>query len=144
LKVETWWKKALNRNMWGRIIKEAKDHRLWARGRTISLPIHILHMHACLSSCVAFLLSVYQSACLPTREVAWTHGILNIFCRKGILRLVSPLWTEDAMKINIVTITLLLFIYQGLGFFIHMLDVVQTIHLPFRVEWLRIRTAIQI
>jgi hypothetical protein len=60
LKVETWWKKALNRNMRGRIIKEAKDHRLWARGRTI-----YIYMHACLSSCVAFLLSVCSSICLP-------------------------------------------------------------------------------
>jgi hypothetical protein len=27
LKVETWWKKALDRNIWGRIIKEAKVHK---------------------------------------------------------------------------------------------------------------------
>jgi hypothetical protein len=27
LKVETWWEKALNRNIWGRIIKETKVHR---------------------------------------------------------------------------------------------------------------------
>jgi hypothetical protein len=26
LKVEAWWKKALDRNIWGRIIKEAKVH----------------------------------------------------------------------------------------------------------------------
>jgi hypothetical protein len=26
LKVEAWWKKALGRNLWGRIIKEAKVH----------------------------------------------------------------------------------------------------------------------
>jgi hypothetical protein len=26
LKVETWWNKALDRNIWGRIIKEAKVH----------------------------------------------------------------------------------------------------------------------
>jgi hypothetical protein len=27
LKVEAWWKKALDRNIWGRIIKEAKVHK---------------------------------------------------------------------------------------------------------------------
>jgi hypothetical protein len=27
LKVETWWKKAVDRNIWGRIIKEAKVHK---------------------------------------------------------------------------------------------------------------------
>jgi hypothetical protein len=27
LKVETWWKKELDRNIWGRIIKEAKAHK---------------------------------------------------------------------------------------------------------------------
>jgi hypothetical protein len=27
LKVETWWKKAHDRNIWGRIIKEAKVHK---------------------------------------------------------------------------------------------------------------------
>jgi hypothetical protein len=27
LKVEKWWKKARNRNIWGRIIKEAKIHK---------------------------------------------------------------------------------------------------------------------
>jgi hypothetical protein len=27
LKVETWWKKALHRNIWGRIIKNAKIHK---------------------------------------------------------------------------------------------------------------------
>jgi hypothetical protein len=27
LKVETWWKKACDRNLWGRIIKEAKVHK---------------------------------------------------------------------------------------------------------------------
>jgi hypothetical protein len=27
LKVETWWKKTLDRNIWGRIIKEAKVHK---------------------------------------------------------------------------------------------------------------------
>jgi hypothetical protein len=26
LKVEAWWKKALDRNIWGRIIKETKVH----------------------------------------------------------------------------------------------------------------------
>jgi hypothetical protein len=26
LKVEAWWKKALNRNIWGKIMKEAKVH----------------------------------------------------------------------------------------------------------------------
>jgi hypothetical protein len=32
LKVETWWKKALYRNIWGRIIKEAKVHKgLWSQ-----------------------------------------------------------------------------------------------------------------
>jgi hypothetical protein len=27
LKVEAWWKKAHDRNIWGRIIKEAKVHK---------------------------------------------------------------------------------------------------------------------
>jgi hypothetical protein len=27
LKVETWWKKARDRNIWGRIIKETKVHK---------------------------------------------------------------------------------------------------------------------
>jgi hypothetical protein len=27
LKVEAWWKKALDRNIWGRIVKEAKVHK---------------------------------------------------------------------------------------------------------------------
>jgi hypothetical protein len=27
LKVEEWWKKALDKNIWGRIIKEAKVHK---------------------------------------------------------------------------------------------------------------------
>jgi hypothetical protein len=27
LKIEAWWKKALDRNIWGRIIKEAKVHK---------------------------------------------------------------------------------------------------------------------
>jgi hypothetical protein len=27
LKVETWWKKALDRNIWARIVKEAKVHK---------------------------------------------------------------------------------------------------------------------
>jgi hypothetical protein len=27
LKVEAWWKKALHRNTWGRIIKKAKVHK---------------------------------------------------------------------------------------------------------------------
>jgi hypothetical protein len=27
LKVEAWWKKALDRNIWGRIIKQAKIHK---------------------------------------------------------------------------------------------------------------------
>jgi hypothetical protein len=26
MKVEAWWKKTLDRNLWGRIIKEAKVH----------------------------------------------------------------------------------------------------------------------
>jgi hypothetical protein len=26
-KVETWWKEALDRNTWGRVIKEAKVHK---------------------------------------------------------------------------------------------------------------------
>jgi hypothetical protein len=34
LKVETWWKKAHDRNIWGKIIKEAKVHKgLRDRGR---------------------------------------------------------------------------------------------------------------
>jgi hypothetical protein len=28
LKVETWWKKALDRNIWRKIIKEAKVHKI--------------------------------------------------------------------------------------------------------------------
>jgi hypothetical protein len=37
LKVEAWWKKAGDRNIWGRIIKEAKVHNdCRARGRRIS------------------------------------------------------------------------------------------------------------
>jgi hypothetical protein len=37
LKVEAWWKQALDRNIWERIIKEAKVHRgLYSQKKKIS------------------------------------------------------------------------------------------------------------
>jgi hypothetical protein len=58
LKVEAWWKKALNTNICGRIIKQVKDCR--ARRRRRRIPFLSPRFHSCLSLLPFSFRSIYE------------------------------------------------------------------------------------
>jgi hypothetical protein len=59
LKVQAWWKKALDKNLWGRIIKEAKVHTgLWSQRKkkkilNCFLSHKLKHQYLNCSSCIS-------------------------------------------------------------------------------------------